>query len=98
MTPISAVNNTIKVNTAPELPIAIPLLIGEYNTVKANAFSSNLLSYNASQRRVYDVAGRTQSPYEGKRLFAAVPVDQYYKDGTQQDKWLKAYLVLFAFF
>jgi len=83
MIPISSVNNTIKINTSPSLPIAIPLLIGAYNTVKSNAFSSNLLSYNASQRKVYDVPGRTQSPYESKRLFAAVPVNQYSTDGSE---------------
>ncbi len=66
MTPISTVNNTIKSNTSPTLPTGIPILIGQYNNVKANAFSSNLLSYNASQRKVYDVAGRTQNPYESK--------------------------------
>jgi hypothetical protein len=83
MTPIGTVNNTIKTNTSPTLPIAIPILIGQYNNVKANAFSSNLLSYNASQRKVYDVAGRTQNPYESKRLFAAVPVNQYSTDGSE---------------
>ena len=83
MTPISTVNNTIKSNTSPTLPTAIPILIGQYNNVKSNAFSSNLLSYNASQRKVYDVAGRTQNPYESKRLFAAVPVNQYSTDGSE---------------
>ena len=42
-----------------------------------------MLSYNASQRKVYDVPGRTQSPYESKRLFAAVPVNQYSTDGSE---------------
>ena len=83
MTSISTVNNIIKTNTSPTLPTAIPILIGQYNNVKANAFSSNLLSYNASQRKVYDVVGRTQNPYESKRLFAAVPVNQYSTDGSE---------------
>jgi hypothetical protein len=98
MTPIGTVNNTIKANTSPALPIAIPILIGQYNNLKANAFSSNLLSYNASQRKVYDVAGRTQNPYESKRLFAAVPVNQYSTDGSMQSKWLKKQLHFFALF
>ena len=83
MTSISTVNNIIKTNTSPTLPTAIPILIGQYNNVKANAFSSNLLSYDASQRKVYDVVGRTQNPYESKRLFAAVPVNQYSTDGSE---------------
>lgn len=33
MTTISAVNNTIKTNTSLTLPTAIPILIGQYNTV-----------------------------------------------------------------
>lgn len=70
---ITSVNTTIKQNTGGTLPVPIPLLIGQYNTVKSNAFSSNLLSYNSSTRKVYDVAGRTQSPYDLKNLFAACP-------------------------
>jgi hypothetical protein len=97
MTPISTVNSTIKTNTAPTLPTAIPILIGQYNTVKSNAFSSNLLSYNASQRKVYDVPGRTQNPYESKRLFAATPVEQYSYDGSESN-WLKKQLHFFALF
>lgn len=69
---ISTVNTTIKNNTGDT--VAIPLLIGSYNTVKSNAFSANLLSYNSSTKKVYDVAGRTQSPYDAKNLFAAAPV------------------------
>ena len=98
MASITTVNSIIKQQSRPDSATPIPVLIGQYNAVKANAFSSNLLSYNASQRRVYDVTGRTQNPYESKRLFAAVPVNQYSTDGTQPDKWLKAYLVIFALF
>ncbi len=50
------------------------MLIGRYNTVKSNAFSSNLLSYNSSTKQVHDVPGRPQSPYDNKNLFAASPL------------------------
>ncbi len=70
---ITSVNTTIKQNMSSTLPIPIPLLIASYNTVKSNAFSSNLLSYNSSTKQVSDVAGRTQSPYDPKTLFAACP-------------------------
>jgi len=70
---ITSVNTTIKQNVSSTLPIPIPLLIASYNSVKSNAFSSNLLSYNSSTKQVNDVAGRTQSPYDPKTLFAACP-------------------------
>ncbi len=68
---ITTVNTSIKQNSGDT--VAIPLLIGEYNTVKSNAFTGNLLSYNSSTRQIFDVAGRPQSPYELKKLFAASP-------------------------
>ena len=70
---ITTVNTTIKQNVSSTLPIPIPLLIGQYNTVKSNAFSSNLLSYNSTTKQVSDVAGRTQTPYDLKTLFVACP-------------------------
>lgn len=70
---ITAVNQAIRQSMADTLPIPIPLLIGQYNSVKSNAFSSNLLSYDSSQHQVYDVAGRPQSPYQLNHLFAACP-------------------------
>jgi hypothetical protein len=60
---IISVNTAIRQNSAATSPIPIPLLIGQFNTVKSNAFSSNLLSYNSGTRQIYDVAGRGQSPY-----------------------------------
>jgi hypothetical protein len=83
MTPITTVNNIIKQNDSAHLPTPLAVLIGQYNTVKSNAFSSNLLSYNAATRQVQDVPGRTQSPYDSKRLFAAAPTWQYSHTGTE---------------
>ncbi|MBC7390436.1 MAG: hypothetical protein H7329_14565, partial [Opitutaceae bacterium] len=80
---ITSVNTTIKQNVSSTLPIPIPLLIGQYNTVKSNAFSSNLLSYNSSTKQVSDVAGRTQSPYDVKTLFAACPNKNITTTGTE---------------
>jgi hypothetical protein len=59
---ITSVNTTIKNNSGDT--VLIPLLIGSYNTVKSNAFSSNLLSYNSTSKQVHDVSGRPQSPYD----------------------------------
>ena len=70
---ITTVNTIIKQIVSSTLPILIPLLIAQYNTVKSNAFTSNLLSYNSSTKKVSDVVFRTQSPYDLKYLFAACP-------------------------
>jgi hypothetical protein len=83
MATISTVNNTIQQNDSANLPTPIVVLIGQYNTVKSNAFSSNLLSYNNTTKQVNDVPGRTQSPYDTKKLFAATPVWQHSRTGTE---------------
>ncbi|MGI4759090.1 MAG: T9SS type A sorting domain-containing protein [Janthinobacterium lividum] len=54
-------------------PSAIPVMVQhiDYATVRDDAFSSNLLSYQNNQ--LFDVAGRFQSPYRTNTLFAAAP-------------------------
>ncbi|OAQ38966.1 hypothetical protein A5893_13085 [Pedobacter psychrophilus] len=89
---ITNVNATIKQNKAEGLPIPIPLLIGQYDNVKTNAFSSNLLSYNNSTKQVSDVNGRSQNPYQTSNLFAACPIYPFTKNGTE-DFILKSNLV-----
>jgi len=83
MPAITTVNTTIKQNTSSSLPVPVPLLIGQYDNVKSNAFSSNLLSYNSSTRKVYDVAGRPQSPYITQKLFAACAEKKETKTGSE---------------
>ncbi len=78
---ITTVNTTIKNNTGDT--VAIPILLGSYNTVKSYAFTNNLLSYNSSQNKVYDVSGRPESPYDTKNLFAAAPAKKISKYGTE---------------
>ncbi len=67
----SAANTRINGLIADGLPTPIPVLFGTYNDVKTNAFSNNLLEIQNNQ--VLDVAGRTQSPYKNKIIFAASP-------------------------
>jgi hypothetical protein len=83
---IVTVNSSIKANSSVSLPVPIPILIGTYNTVASNAFSSNLLSYNSSQKRVYDVAGRSQSPYATNNVFVACATD--YESITGADSYI----------
>ncbi len=80
---IATVNTTIKNNdTGLALPIPMPLLIGSYNTVDGNAFNNNLLYYNSSENKVYDVANRSQSPYVNNTVFAACAVRNESATGT----------------
>ena len=80
---ITSVNTTIKQNAGSGAPVPVPLLIGAYNTVRTDAFSSNLLGYNAGTRQIYDVPGRGQSPYESRNLFAACPNQKQTITGTE---------------
>ncbi len=66
-------NTTIKQNVGSALPIPIPMIIAQYSTVKSNAFTSNLLSYNSTTKQVSDGPGRPQSPYNTNNLFVACP-------------------------
>ncbi len=54
--------------------IPISLLLGQYAKVKTDAYTNNLLYFNSTDKRVYDVAGRSQSPYTTNYLFAAAPL------------------------
>jgi hypothetical protein len=68
MQPITSVNNTIQQYDSASLPTPIVVLIGQYNTVRSDAFTANLLSYNNTTKQVNDVPGRTQSPCYANRL------------------------------
>ena len=80
----SIVTVNTALNNAATSAIPISLLLGQYAKVKTDAYTNNLLYFNSSDKRVYDVAGRSQSPYQSARLFAAVPVDQYSTDANLQ--------------
>jgi hypothetical protein len=64
----TAFTNAESANTA----IPVPLLYADYNYIRPDAVSANLLRITNDQ--LYDVAGRTQSPYYGRSLFASVPL------------------------
>jgi hypothetical protein len=79
---IATVNSLIKQNLNDSLPVPIPILIGNYSSIKSYAFSNNLLSYNSNANQVFDVIGRPESPYQSKNLFAASPTAAWTKSGT----------------
>ncbi|PIW05424.1 MAG: hypothetical protein COW40_04975 [Cytophagales bacterium CG17_big_fil_post_rev_8_21_14_2_50_40_13] len=68
----NVVNNAIRSYMASESDkINISTLFYEYNKIKSNALSSNLLYI--SNNKLYDVSGRPSTPYENKITFAAAP-------------------------
>lgn len=50
---------------------AIPLLLMNYSALNENAVQQNL--FTVSNNQIFDVPGRTQSPYQQRLLFAAAP-------------------------
>jgi len=52
----------------------------DYATVRPDAFSQNLLTFQTQQ--VYDVAGRTQSPYLLRTMFAVAPCRSFSATGN----------------
>ncbi len=69
---IVTVNESLKNANTASIPISI--LLGQYAKIKDDAYTNNLLSFNSSNNRIYDVAGRSQSPYTTNYLFAAAPL------------------------
>lgn len=63
-------------------PGTIPLMAQriDYATVRADAFSTNLLAYQNGQ--VVDVAGRAQNPYQMRTAFAVAPTRTYSATGN----------------
>lgn len=79
---ITTVNNQVNAaiaanaNTTP-----IALFYAQYATLREDALTQNLMTVSNGQ--IFDVAGRTQSPYQQKPVFAATPVvSNFYNNGT----------------
>jgi len=70
----SIVTVNTALNNAATSAIPVSLLLGQYAKVKTDAYTNNLLYFNSSDKRVYDVIGRSQNPYNTHYLFAAAPM------------------------
>ncbi|MBY0477020.1 MAG: T9SS type A sorting domain-containing protein [Chitinophagaceae bacterium] len=79
---ITTVKNQLQSSWNDTTAVPIPVFYAEYNTVKPDAFSNNLL-YVANEQ-VHDVPGRSQNPYNSKELYLATPVKKFSKDGEVQ--------------
>jgi len=71
-----------RIATAAQTYSAIPIamLRADYATLRADALTANLLRVQDEQ--LYDVAGRTQSPYLQKTAFLAAPARSYSETGS----------------
>lgn len=78
---LDTINRLINKYNYTSMPVTFAGLYYSYQRFRDDAVTANLISI--SNGRLYDVAGRTQNPYESKRLFAAVPVNQYSTDGSE---------------
>ena len=71
----SIVTVNAALNNASPTAIPISLLLGQYAKIREDAYEDNLLYFNSGNNKVYDVRGRTQSPYNANYLFAAAPLN-----------------------
>ncbi|HMI64798.1 MAG TPA: hypothetical protein VK517_02110 [Cyclobacteriaceae bacterium] len=80
--PTTAIANTAISNAETANPglLVIPMVLVDYNFLRPDAITANLLS--VSNNQLYDVAGRTQSPYYSRVAFAATPSVSYAATGT----------------
>jgi len=60
--------------------VVVPVLYGQYASIRTDAVSANLL--RVQNNALYDVAGRTQNPYLTRNVFAAAPLRDVSEDGT----------------
>jgi len=64
----------------------IPVIVVdfEYDRIKIDAFENNLLVEKGST--FYDVLPRSESPYEAKRFYVAMPYKEFFEPGMQNMK------------
>ncbi len=65
-------NACLNVHTDRDLHHPLGIIDYDFNTIDPNSVTNNLLYVN--NQKLYDVAGRTQSPYFQKHVFLASPV------------------------
>ncbi|WP_162303900.1 hypothetical protein [Paracnuella aquatica] len=79
---LDTLNRLLNKYSQPNQPISMPVLYYHYQSIKPTALTVNLLRNENGQ--LVDVAGRTQSPYDTKEMFAIAPILQATFTGTSQ--------------
>ena len=77
---IEQVNSRVETDLRNNTAVITPIFFGEYDTLRADAVSQNLLRVQSNQ--LFDVAGRPESPYRTARVFAATPMRNFTEDGN----------------
>jgi len=72
--------NLLSAQSPDHSPVRIPILHYRYNALREDAVDQRLMRVENNQ--IYDVAGRTQSPYLARTVFAACPSVAYDEDGV----------------
>lgn len=71
---LDTVNNRVLSYIALNQPISFSVLHYNYQSLRSDAVSANLLSVSNDQ--LYDVPARSQSPYQNNQVFAVAPIRQ----------------------
>ncbi len=79
---LDTLNRFINKYNYDSLPISFIGLHYNYNKLKDYTLTNNLMT--VSNEQLYDVSGRTESPYETKTLFAIAPIRQAGLTGSNQ--------------
>ena len=79
---LDTLNKVFNNYAAPSLPISFTTLYFTYQYLDSNAVTNHLMTVTNNQ--IFDVAGRTQSPYDKEDLFAIAPIRQSVNIGTNQ--------------
>ncbi|MGQ7856651.1 T9SS type A sorting domain-containing protein [Pedobacter sp. WC2501] len=80
--PLENVNSILSNNIALNKPITFAVLLYNYQNMRTDAVSANLITVSNDQ--MYDVPGRQQSPYKTNQVFAAAPIRQAVTLGNNQ--------------
>jgi hypothetical protein len=79
---LDTLNGLINRFAIPNSPVNFTTLYYNYQLIDSNAVANHLISITNGQ--LYDVAGRTQSPYKTQSLFAVGTTQQSIYTGTNQ--------------
>jgi hypothetical protein len=71
---LDAINSRVLNYISLSQPITLAVMHYNYQSMRSDAVSANLVSVANDQ--MYDVAGRSQSPYQNRQVFAVAPLRQ----------------------
>lgn len=79
---LDTLNQKLNTYNSITIPVHFATLYYSYQYIDPNAVTNHLMTVTSGQ--VYDVSGRTQSPYDSKEVFAVAPIVQGLPSGTNE--------------